>query len=203
MAKRKKAAARQVADSTAGVPRSSPTDDPRELAISDRFGRFGAVLREAERERMQKVREAAPPKLSFPMLAVPSERQRNAAAAPAIAEAVIEELLGPSPEKAAAARVRAKQEELLDLQLAQAKGATARGGPQAVDGQQPAAAQDGLWSKPNMPSQWGRVFGFSSDTFIRRCKAGTIRHIKHNSKSYSVHVDDLPASAKPTANGQK
>ena len=60
-----------------------------------------------------------------------------------------------------------------------------------------------VWSKPDMPSQWGRVFGFSGDTFIRRCKAGQIRHHKHNSKSYSVHLDDLPASMTRDTTGQK
>lgn len=62
---------------------------------------------------------------------------------------------------------------------------------------------DTRWSKPDSPKQWGRIFGFSADTFIRRCTAGKIRHIKHNCKSYSVCLDDLPASAKPEATRQK
>jgi hypothetical protein len=64
------------------------------------------------------------------------------------------------------------------------------------------SATAGCCSKPDGPKQWGRVFGFSADTFIRRCKAGKIRHIKHTSKSYSVHIDDLPATARPQASGQ-
>jgi hypothetical protein len=51
---------------------------------------------------------------------------------------------------------------------------------------------DGPWSKPDGPTQWAKKFGFSSDTLMRRFKAGTIRHKKLSSKSYCIHVDDLP-----------
>jgi hypothetical protein len=60
------------------------------------------------------------------------------------------------------------------------------------------AASDGPWSKPDSPKRWGKAFGFSSDTFIRRCQDGSIRHKKLSDRSYQVHVDDLP-SPPPTS----
>ncbi len=54
------------------------------------------------------------------------------------------------------------------------------------------APPDGPWSKPDMPKQWAQVFGCSPATFIRYAKSGQIRVKKLNSKSYCVHVDDLP-----------
>lgn len=52
------------------------------------------------------------------------------------------------------------------------------------------------WSKPDGPKQWARVFGFSVDTLMRRFRDGMIRHKKFSSKSYSIHVDDLPKPPK-------
>jgi hypothetical protein len=57
-----------------------------------------------------------------------------------------------------------------------------------------AVGQDGPWSRPKGPKDWGKVFGFSADTFKRRCAAGKIRHKKLSSRKYLVHVDDIPAS---------
>ncbi len=51
---------------------------------------------------------------------------------------------------------------------------------------------NGPWSKHNGPAQWAKWFGISHDTLMRRFKAGAIRHKKLSSKSYCIHVDDLP-----------
>ncbi|HEY4759559.1 MAG TPA: hypothetical protein VIH42_03165 [Thermoguttaceae bacterium] len=48
------------------------------------------------------------------------------------------------------------------------------------------------WSKPNGPSQWAKFYGISVDTMIRRFQDGKIRNKKLSTKSYRVHVDDLP-----------
>jgi hypothetical protein len=56
----------------------------------------------------------------------------------------------------------------------------------------PGSQSDGPWSKPDGPSQWAKAFGYSVDTLMRRFKAGTIRHKKETSKSYRIHVNDLP-----------
>ena len=51
---------------------------------------------------------------------------------------------------------------------------------------------DGPWSKADGPQQWAKKFGFSTDTLMRRFEDGTIRHKKLSSKSYRIHVDDVP-----------
>jgi hypothetical protein len=53
---------------------------------------------------------------------------------------------------------------------------------------------DGSWSKPDGPAQWAKAFGISWDTLKRRIKDGKIRCKKLSTKSYSIHVDDLPKS---------
>lgn len=50
----------------------------------------------------------------------------------------------------------------------------------------------GMWSKAESPTEWGSLFGITSRAFVNRCKEGTIRHKKLSSKSYQVHVDDIP-----------
>ena len=54
------------------------------------------------------------------------------------------------------------------------------------------AEEEQKWSKPDGPAQWAKEFGFSVDTLMRRFKEGAIRHKKLSSKSYCIHVDDLP-----------
>ena len=53
-------------------------------------------------------------------------------------------------------------------------------------------ASDGPWSQPNGPSQWALTFGCSWATLKRRFEEGKIRHKKLSTKSYCIHVDDLP-----------
>jgi len=48
------------------------------------------------------------------------------------------------------------------------------------------------WSQPDGPKQWAKKFGFSVDTLKRRFEDGSIRHKKLTTKSYCIHVDDLP-----------
>jgi hypothetical protein len=74
--------------------------------------------------------------------------------------------------------------------------------PQAeVDGgtdiEREAATADGPWSKPDGPKQWAKAFNCSPSTLKRRFEAGTIRHKKLSSKSYCIHVDDLPKQPPP------
>ena len=67
----------------------------------------------------------------------------------------------------------------------------ASGGPLATDDE-----QGGPWSQADAPKCWGKVFGFSAATFIRRVKAGTIRAKKLSDKSYQVHLGDIPQKPK-------
>lgn len=60
--------------------------------------------------------------------------------------------------------------------------------------------QDGPWSRPKSPKDWAKVFGFSRDTFIRRCEDGTIRHKKLSDRRYLVHLDDVPAPPSKSGN---
>ncbi|MGA2061331.1 MAG: hypothetical protein ABSG67_12665 [Thermoguttaceae bacterium] len=55
---------------------------------------------------------------------------------------------------------------------------------------------DGPWSKSDTPSRWGKIFGYSARTFVRRVKNGKIRVIKNSDKSYQVHLNDLPTDQK-------
>jgi len=50
------------------------------------------------------------------------------------------------------------------------------------------------WSRADMPSQWAKVLGINTRTFIRRCKSGDIRHRKLSAKSYQIAIADLPAA---------
>ena len=65
------------------------------------------------------------------------------------------------------------------------------------------ADQAGPWSKQDTPSRWGKKFGCSADTFIRRYEDGTIRAKKLSDRSYQVHVDDIPAPPSSAENRQK
>jgi hypothetical protein len=56
----------------------------------------------------------------------------------------------------------------------------------------PTLADDGPWSEPDTPSRWAKRFGVSWDTLKRRFAEGAIRHKKLSSKSYQIHVNDLP-----------
>ena len=51
---------------------------------------------------------------------------------------------------------------------------------------------DSLWSKPDSPSQWARKFGVSVSTIMRRFKDQKIRNKKLSTKSYAIHINDLP-----------
>ena len=51
-----------------------------------------------------------------------------------------------------------------------------------------------VWSKPDFPSQWARVFACSVDTLKRRVREGKMRVKKLSTKSWQIHVDDLPGS---------
>ena len=48
------------------------------------------------------------------------------------------------------------------------------------------------WSKPDTPKRWGKIFGLSSRTFIRRVKNGEIRAKKLSDRRYQVDVRDIP-----------
>jgi len=50
----------------------------------------------------------------------------------------------------------------------------------------------GPWSEPDGPSQWARRFRYSVDTLKRRVNKGAIRIKVLSSKSWQIHVDDLP-----------
>lgn len=56
----------------------------------------------------------------------------------------------------------------------------------------PAKKHADPWSKADGPKQWAKKLGFSVDTLMRRFKENKIRHLKLSSKSYRIHVDDLP-----------
>jgi hypothetical protein len=51
---------------------------------------------------------------------------------------------------------------------------------------------DGPWSPPDSPAGWSKRFKVSWDTLKRRFKDGSIRYKKLSSKSYRIHLDDLP-----------
>lgn len=55
---------------------------------------------------------------------------------------------------------------------------------------------DGPWSEPDSPKQWAKRFNMSWDTLKRRIDEGKIRVKKLTSKSYQIHVDDLPRENK-------
>jgi len=49
-----------------------------------------------------------------------------------------------------------------------------------------------LLSKHYTPTELARLYDRSWDTIKRRMAAGTIRYVKHSTKDYQIHVDDLP-----------
>ena len=57
------------------------------------------------------------------------------------------------------------------------------------DAPEPAAV---VWSKPDSPKNWCRLFGFSLTTFKRRINNGKLRVIFLHSKCYRIDVQDLP-----------
>jgi hypothetical protein len=62
----------------------------------------------------------------------------------------------------------------------------------------PAPEAGGPWSPADSPRRWGKLFGFSGKTFVRRVDDGTIRAKKLSNRSYQVHLSDLPeAKADP------
>ena len=48
------------------------------------------------------------------------------------------------------------------------------------------------YSKPRSPSEWATVFGLTWKTVKKNIDKGDIRVIEINSKSYRIHVDDIP-----------
>lgn len=44
------------------------------------------------------------------------------------------------------------------------------------------------------PAELRKVFGLGQDTLKKRLDRQTIRNIKHSTKAYQIHVDDLPKS---------
>ncbi|MCC6126898.1 MAG: hypothetical protein IT426_18190 [Pirellulales bacterium] len=60
-------------------------------------------------------------------------------------------------------------------------------------GENPSGANDGgPWSKPDGPKQWAKMFNLSWDTLKGRIESGQIRAKMLSTKSYRIHVDDLP-----------
>ena len=57
-------------------------------------------------------------------------------------------------------------------------------------------ADNGPWSLADTPTRWGKVFGFSPKTFVRRVADGKIRAKKLSDRSYQVHTGDLPSDQK-------
>ena len=47
-------------------------------------------------------------------------------------------------------------------------------------------------SKRYTPAELRKIFDISQDTLKARLKSQEIRNIKHSSKSYQIHLDDLP-----------
>ena len=48
------------------------------------------------------------------------------------------------------------------------------------------------WSVPKSPAEWSKLFKVSWDTLKKRFDNGSIRTTKLSTKSYRVHVDDVP-----------
>jgi len=59
-----------------------------------------------------------------------------------------------------------------------------------------AAVAGGPWSAPDTPRRWGKVFGCSAKTFIRRAKAGILPARKLSDRSYQVAISAIPADHK-------
>ena len=59
------------------------------------------------------------------------------------------------------------------------------------------------WSEPRSPSEWAKQFNMSWDTLKSRIDDKSIRAKKLTSKSYRVHLDDLPATGSENANKRK
>lgn len=58
---------------------------------------------------------------------------------------------------------------------------------------EPAGSDDGPWSPPDTPTRWAKQFNLSWDTLKKRFEDGAIRAKKLSSKSYQVHINDLPS----------
>ncbi len=51
---------------------------------------------------------------------------------------------------------------------------------------------DGVWSDPRSPSEWAKLYGVSPQTFKAWRIDGKIRTRQLSTKSYRVHLDDMP-----------
>jgi hypothetical protein len=51
---------------------------------------------------------------------------------------------------------------------------------------------DGPWSEPDTPAGWSKRFKMSWDALKPRLQDGTIRNKKLSSKSYQIHIEDVP-----------
>lgn len=51
-------------------------------------------------------------------------------------------------------------------------------------------------TEPRAPRQWAKLFNMTWDTLKLRFEDGSIRNVRLSSKSYRVHVDDMPAVTK-------
>ena len=59
----------------------------------------------------------------------------------------------------------------------------------------PAELKRTEWSGPKSPSQWAKVFDCSWKTIKRRMDSGILRFKCESTKSYRIHVDDIPPSS--------
>jgi hypothetical protein len=78
--------------------------------------------------------------------------------------------------------------------LAWAEGKVSKPLDRAASASETTSEVAGPWSRPKGPKEWAKVFGFSPDTFKRRCASGAIRYKKLSSRKYLVHLDDIPTS---------
>jgi hypothetical protein len=62
---------------------------------------------------------------------------------------------------------------------------------------QPVTSETIEWSYAESPEYWAEKFGFSTDTFLRRCKEGKIKAKQLSTKSYQIAISDLPKINKP------
>jgi hypothetical protein len=56
------------------------------------------------------------------------------------------------------------------------------------------STDDGPWSDPDTPASWAKRFDIGWDTLKKRFESQTIRNKKLSSKSYRVHLDDVPGT---------
>ena len=80
-----------------------------------------------------------------------------------------------------------------------------RGRPKKVDtylrcdGIESTAERQPVWSQPDTPQRWARMFGVSVDTIKRRFKDGSIPSQKLSDRSYQVDVAYIPERHPGTA----